>query len=170
MFGTFSWHILVDRLIPWTPLRVDRGILPGNPLKVQLLAWVSQRVAKFSFRSLSPSQTPDPTVCSLPMARRKDSALEDYWDPWESVFAKKPMGLWLLTTSPIIPWFLGSDHFMTRWLRFQIVWEFSPRTLGKMKPFWLILFKGVGSTTNEFSLNPPWPTKKLGRPDLWNRP
>ena len=40
---------------------------------------------------------------------------------------------------------------VTSWW-FQTFLEFSPRTLGKMNPFWLIFFKWVGSTTG---LKPP---------------
>ena len=40
------------------------------------------------------------------------------------------------------------------WKGFFCWWQlkyflFSPRNLGKMNPFWLIFFKGVGSTTNK---------------------
>ena len=35
-----KWHVLGDRLFPWTPLRVDRGILPVTPTK----SWTFSRV------------------------------------------------------------------------------------------------------------------------------
>ena len=41
-----AWHILVDRLIPWTPLRVDRGILPVGPTKSLTCSPGDLRVAK----------------------------------------------------------------------------------------------------------------------------
>ena len=50
------WHILGDRLIPWTPLRVDRGILPVGPTKSWTnLAGFSLRVAKLAIFKAMPS-------------------------------------------------------------------------------------------------------------------
>ena len=57
-------------------------------------------------------------------------------------------------------------YILNNWVVATQYFLLSPRTLGKMNPFWLILFKWVGSTTNQTTVfGPPFFLRNGSR---WN--